>query len=71
MCFSVVLLLKYSFAGGKGLVHFVFALSKIFDQKKTSYFFYGQYKIAKKGLLLVLKKEKKQLLLYKITLRHK
>lgn len=35
------------FFGGVGVVHFVFALSKIFDQKKTSYFFYGQYKIAK------------------------
>lgn len=65
-CFAVAEILFWV------LVHFMFALNKIFHQKKTSYFFYRQYKIANnKGLTLVLKNEKKQLLLYKIPLRHR
>lgn len=44
-CFAIAGIL---FLGG--LMFFVFALNKIFDQKKTPYFFYRQYKIAKQRL---------------------
>lgn len=44
-CFAVAEIL-WGGGGGWGWMHFVFALNKIFDQKKTSYFFYRQYKVA-------------------------
>lgn len=50
ICFALA---KYFFWG---LMHFLFALNKIFDQRKLSFFFYRQDTIAKQRPNLSLQK---------------